>query len=294
VPAHWTRLLALLFLFVASPASAANEWWIGQSSGTVWILEEGRPPRLASPGTIFPNAATLATAPSARALLVHGAESVLVGPSTVIALVQRGGRTRVVQVSGVAEFEVERQNVQHFSVETRYFAAVVKGTHFTVRVDDDGARVGVERGVVEVTAPESGQRTDLTAGMEAVVTADNPAIGIFGGRPVVLQIAPPRIPAVPPPAVADEAAPTILAAQTEDEDVEDEEESDEESEDEADEDSSGPTVPDDSGGLPGGGDEPGPGEDHDSGHGNDDDHEDGDNSGHGHDHDHDGECDDDS
>jgi hypothetical protein len=278
VPAHWTRLLALVFLILASPASAANEWWIGQSSGTVWILEEGRPPRLASPGTVFPNAATLATGPTARALLVHGAESVLVGPSTVLALVQRGGRTRVVQVSGVAEFEVERRNVQHFSVDTRYFATVVKGTHFTVSVDEAGASVAVARGVVEVTAPESGQRTDLTAGMKAVVTADNPAIGIIGGRPVVFQIASPRITGAPP-AVAGDSGGTILVAAAANEG---EEEADEESEDEEeDSPSSAPGGPGDSDGPPRGGDQPG--EDHDSGHGNDGDHDDEDNSGHGHD-----------
>jgi len=286
VPLRWTRLLSLIFLLLATPAFAANEWWIAQSSGTVWILEEGRPPRLASPGTVFPNAATLATGPTARALLVHGAESVLVGPSTVLALVQRGGRTRVVQQSGVAEFEVERQNVQHFSVETRYFAAIVKGTHFTVRVDDEEGRVAVERGTVEVTAPGSGQRTDLTAGMEAIVTATNPAIGILGGRPTVFQIAQPRNATVPSPAISDASDATLLVAQASVEDEEEEEETeDEDAEEEDDRQAStqpGPTIPDTSGGPPPGGDT-GP---------SDDDDEDYDHSGHGHHHHHHGdECD---
>lgn len=187
--ALWTRLVLLALFVVSSPALAANDWWIGESVGAVWILEEGKETRLASAGTVFPNAATLATSPTGRALLVHESESVFVGPSTVIALLQRGGRTRVIQIAGVAEFEVERRNVQHFTVETPFLAAVVKGTHFTVEVDDGGARVGVERGTVEVTGNESRQRTDLTAGMAAVVTADNPAIGLLGGRPPVVQVA---------------------------------------------------------------------------------------------------------
>ncbi len=272
--ASWTRLVFLALLVVASPALAADEWWIGESVGAVWILEEGKETRLASSGTVFPNAATLATSPTGRALLVRESESVFVGPSTVIALLQRGGRTRVIQIAGVAEFEVERRNVQHFTVETPFLAAVVKGTHFTVEVEDSGARVGVERGTVEVTSSESRQRTDLTAGMAAVVTADNPAIGLLGGRPPVVQVNsrggyPASLPADPrAPGVADSEGSSNL------------------SEVGPDDDGPGVETPDDAAGGRIAGTVGGAGaaqadEDEDNGHGNDDDHDDDGNPGRG-------------
>jgi hypothetical protein len=240
--AHLLLLVLLAISVRVGFAQAADEWVIVNSSGTVWILEKGRDARLASPGTVFPNAATLATAPNGRAFLVHGAESVVVGPSTVLALVQRGGRTRVIQTAGVAEFDVERQNVQHFSVETPFLAAVVKGTRFTVRVGESSADVGVDRGVVEVTSEESRERVEITAGMEASVSANDPRLVVTGGS------------APPPAQMAQLAQPAGNEP---------------------------PSVDDEEGGaegavhdLPEG---EGPGDDH--GHGNDEDHDDEDNPG---------------
>ena len=280
MPGRWTRLLYLLVVLFPSSAFAANEWWIVQSTGTVWILEEGKETRLASAGIAFPNAATLATSPNGRALLAHDAESVFVGPSTVLALVQRGGGTRVVQISGVAEFEVERQNVRHFRVETPFLAAVVKGTHFTVRVESASAAVAVDRGTVEVAAFEGGQRADIVAGMEATVTAQNPAISVTGNQvallhPGWLSPSPTPIGQLPLSSQGAAAAPDDAAP-------------DEETDmpDDADTAIPGSGNSEEPRGGPAGGNsgnvESGSGNDDDnSGHGNDDDRDDDDNSGHG-------------
>src|SRR5690606_9806762 len=70
--------------------------------------------------------------------------------------------------------DVERRNVQHFSVQTPYLAAVVKGTRFTVVVDGRSARVNVERGVVQVQDTGNDLVTDIRPGQQAVVSDTEP------------------------------------------------------------------------------------------------------------------------
>lgn len=63
-----------------------------------------------------------------------------------------------------------KKNVRHFSVETPYLAAVVKGTQFTVAVQDDGTDVSVHQGVVEVTDKASGQVAQVRSNQKASVS----------------------------------------------------------------------------------------------------------------------------
>lgn len=58
--------------------------------------------------------------------------------------------THFQQHFGDVTVDVERRNVQHFAVQTPYLAAVVKGTRFSVAVQNGGASVNVDRGAVQV------------------------------------------------------------------------------------------------------------------------------------------------
>ena len=77
-------------------------------------------------------------------------------------------------------FDVDRQNVRHFAVETPYLAAVVKGTHFTVRVGGKGAAVMVARGLVGVTDLATGESADVPPGQSAAVGASYSHLTISG------------------------------------------------------------------------------------------------------------------
>lgn len=81
------------------------------------------------------------------------------------------GVTSVRQDFGTVEIEAEVQNVQHFTVRTKFLAAVVKGTHFIVTADSEGASVQVTRGLVAVEAIDSKYRTSVGAGYMAKIAA---------------------------------------------------------------------------------------------------------------------------
>ena len=87
--------------------------------------------------------------------LVRGTQTMLIGANTVVTLPDGDshGITTVLEHAGEITFDVDRQQVKHFAVETPYLAAVVKGTNFTIRVDDEGGAVTVSRGLVEVREP---------------------------------------------------------------------------------------------------------------------------------------------
>ncbi len=107
-------------------------------------------------------------------LLVRGAETILVAPNTVVGLPeeQKAGRaTTILQQAGSIVLEVERQNVEHFEVETPYLAAVVKGTRFAVSVNRYGADVRVLSGRVDVSDFKTGQSALISAGQTARVAS---------------------------------------------------------------------------------------------------------------------------
>ena len=80
--------------------------------------------------------------------------------------------TTVMQAYGTVTVEAERLQVQHFSIQTPYLAAIVKGTRFTVHSNDGQSSVDVERGLVQVQDYVHGVATDITPGQSAVVSPE--------------------------------------------------------------------------------------------------------------------------
>jgi len=80
------------------------------------------------------------------------------------------GFTTVQQDSGSVEIEADVRNVPHFSVQTKFLAAVVKGTHFIVTSSDTGASVTVTRGLVAVESKATKRTTAVTVGQTASVS----------------------------------------------------------------------------------------------------------------------------
>ncbi len=191
----WFGLLGLMVGAVSFAAPAfADGWRIARSSGEVWVSSVGTNAILVSTGGTIAERSTISTGPTGRAMLVRGRESIVVGPSTILTVAESGAFTTMIQIAGIAEFEVERQNVQHFAVETPLLAALVKGTHFVVTSSSHQAEVEVSRGIVEVTALATGQIGDFTAGMHAVVTEQHGVLGFLGTPPTAILQGQPRPP----------------------------------------------------------------------------------------------------
>ena len=79
--------------------------------------------------------------------------------------------TRILQTIGTLLFKVEKRLEEHFEVNTPHLDAVVRGTTFTVSVDNSGSAVHVVSGLVQVNDPVSGQSGLVRPGRTGAVTA---------------------------------------------------------------------------------------------------------------------------
>jgi ferric-dicitrate binding protein FerR (iron transport regulator) len=170
------RLLALALVvnaLLGAPVLSAAEWQVARVTGLVWIVAAGTEPAQATAGMVLPDNATIATTSRARAMLRHGEDILNLGPSTHIAPQARRvrGLTTVLMRQGEVVADIERRGSPHFSVQTPYLAAVVKGTRFTVSVTEGGAEVSVSSGRVEVADLGAGQAVELTNGQRAAAAA---------------------------------------------------------------------------------------------------------------------------
>jgi len=172
-------IAAILFL-IATPAMAKDgtaAWIVTQKSGQVQVVRAGMQPASIqlraplSPGDV------VATGADGRAMLTRGDDYVIVAPGSRLLLPrqqQPTGFTRLVQQVGTMLYKVRHTGVPHFAVETPMLAAVVKGTSFTVVVDQDRAAVQVTEGVVEVSSAAGNARRLVEGGMTVYVGRERP------------------------------------------------------------------------------------------------------------------------
>ena len=161
-----TGLLTVLSNLPAPAEAAPEGWTVAKVSGHAWTGVDPSRADIAVGMPIAPGISVF-TAERSRVMLQRGTESMVIGPKSVVAVAERpteGLSTTVLEKAGSVSFDVEKQNVQHFSVETPMLAAVVKGTHFTVSVGSVAGGVAVQRGTVQVTSLKTGQTADVTAG----------------------------------------------------------------------------------------------------------------------------------
>ena len=111
------------------------------------------------------------TAADARVVLARGAERMTMSPGSEIMIPAETGNmvTRIMQNLGTLLLKVNKRSEQHFEVATPYLAAVVKGTTFTVNVDQNGSAVHVVEGLVQVSDFKTGRSGLVRPGQTGVV-----------------------------------------------------------------------------------------------------------------------------
>lgn len=196
----------LLAALVLLPATAnASDWVVKRVSGIVYFVAPGVEAFRVKKGMVFEKGYTIGTRAGARALIGRGSETIAVGPNTTFAMStfrSNGAKTTLLQRKGTIEVDVEKRQQPHFTVETPFFAAVVKGTRFEVNVQGKQARVSVERGVVAVEDFASGDRVDLTAGQAAASAPSNRVgLSVSGRTKPTVKPGAKRAPAFETPAV---------------------------------------------------------------------------------------------
>lgn len=165
------RLVAsLIVLALWSLPAFADDWVAVKLRGIAEALGESGWVALQR-GDIVSDDRLVRTLADARLELQRGQEIITLGPNSQISIDDSAGegQTIVRQDFGTVEVEAEVKVVEHFTVQTKFLAAVVKGTHFIVTADAAGASVEVTRGLVAVEATESKHKTSVAAGYTASI-----------------------------------------------------------------------------------------------------------------------------
>ena len=185
-------LLPIAVATGAAPAMAQGDAWrVSEVSGDVRIAEGGRS-RAATRGALLSGGSVIAGA-RARAVLVRGRQYVVVAPNSTLRLGGTdpgavGNAVQMVVEFGNARFQVDRRETPHFRVQTRYLAAVVRGTTFSVTVTNTGSTVQVMEGAVQVSTLDGGASDLVRPGMIATVSAsDLYQLSISGDRDRVIR-----------------------------------------------------------------------------------------------------------
>jgi hypothetical protein len=151
----------------------ADDWMVDRLRGEVQVQVAGAWQDLQR-GDIVSDESRIRSLDGSRVVFTRGAEAIELSGATEIRIFDQAGQrmTTVMQAYGTVTVEAERLQVQHFSIQTPYLAAIVKGTRFTVHSSDGQSSVDVERGLVQVQDYVHGVATDITPGQSAVVSPD--------------------------------------------------------------------------------------------------------------------------
>jgi hypothetical protein len=174
-------LAGILALPLLTATAQAAEWWIERMSGNVqihngvsWVaLDEDR--ALNAGESIW-------TGRNGRILLMNNQGSVLLAPRSLVKVPAQAlprNFSVLFQTHGTVSAQVDKRRTRHFSVQTPYLAAVVKGTEFDVEIKRKQTRVAVREGLVGVVDIDTGETVDVPAGSE-VSTAAKAGSGLFG------------------------------------------------------------------------------------------------------------------
>ena len=159
--------LALGVICLAT-AAVADDWVAQKLRGEAFVFEHGGWVQLKR-GDIVANSSAIRTMKDSQIEFVRDHETIDLGADTQIRIFDRTGQryTTVKEAMGTVRVEANVENVQHFSIQTPFIAATVKGTIFTVVSGKSAAHVSVQRGKVRVDDLHHGLHVDVRAGQNA-------------------------------------------------------------------------------------------------------------------------------
>ena len=166
-------LAGVLALPLLTASAGAAEWWIERMSGDVQIHDGGSWVRLDVDREL--NAGdSIWTGRNGRILLKNDQGSVLLAPRSLVKIPAQtlpDNFSVLFQTHGTVSADVDKRRTRHFSIQTPYLAAVVKGTQFEVEVEKKQTRVTVSEGLVGAVDVDTGESVDVPAGSEVAAEA---------------------------------------------------------------------------------------------------------------------------
>jgi hypothetical protein len=146
--------LSLTASLAFSMASAADQVTITRLAGTVTILSDGAKVD-AHVGSSLNPPLRIQTGSDGSLHIEQSSSALDIGPDTVVVVPGVAATERIIQEIGRVLYSVKPRKSRSFSVETPYLLSVVKGTTFSVTVEQASTMVALLEGSVEVSAPGS-------------------------------------------------------------------------------------------------------------------------------------------
>ena len=143
-------------LALAGTPAVATEITVTATNGQVTISEHGRT-AAAAVGTILTLPVEIHTGADGSVDLLQLGSKLHIGPNSTIAMPDAGPQGSIIdkirQTAGYVLYNIKSRKIQPLSVETPYLVAVVKGTVFTIAVEEHAAQVALMEGSLDISAP---------------------------------------------------------------------------------------------------------------------------------------------
>ena len=171
----------------AAQSAFADGWVVQRVTAPAKYTKDGHSWNAVRAGMTVPNASWINTGAGGRVLLRRGTDTMLINAYTLVAAVERGTdnrpKTTLHQKFGKMTVDVKKRGYDQMNVKTPYMAAVVKGTRFSVTGTNLASTLSVERGLVQVSNPKTGQTGFVGAGgkgsfFSMIITNKNSLNGI--------------------------------------------------------------------------------------------------------------------
>ena len=151
-------------LAVAGTPVWATEITVTSTSGEVTLLERGHSVA-AAVGATLTLPVEVHTGTDGNIDFQQLGSKLHIGPNSTIAMPDAGPPgsiiERIKQSAGYVLYNIKSRKSQPLSVETPYLAAVVKGTMFTIAVQEHAAEVALMEGSLDISAPGVAQHVLL-------------------------------------------------------------------------------------------------------------------------------------
>ena len=145
---------ASLLASMAIAGDAQNTWRLVSSVGDVAVSSNGLIRVAINPSAELAEGTVVTTGVGGRVVLRRGDEQIVLSPQSRVTLTgENDAGTHITQDMGSVLFNIGKRKKPHFEVDTPFLAAIVKGTAFTVSVNDESSAVHVREGAVEVATP---------------------------------------------------------------------------------------------------------------------------------------------
>ena len=148
-------------------AVAAAEWRISRVSGDVRVHGADQVWVRAKPMQVLKPGESVWTGRRSRAQIETEDGSVILRSGSLVKVPAQklpDGATVLFQGQGNVKAKVDKREKRHFSIQTPYLAAVVKGTEFTIEVGSQTTNLSVNRGSVGAVSVGSRQEVSVDAG----------------------------------------------------------------------------------------------------------------------------------